>query len=306
MSYKNSVKLLTSNFSLVWKQLLYMLVVCLLVIGVSYGVSRPIIKTLDSAGVLTEIRGIFENIYTAPKEVLSSITNTANHFMEVISSSLGDLWLSITGLFVTLFVVFQILKNISLFTVSNLMFMKMTSFTTIGYTRTLISTLGTSLRFSLAKWVLKIPFALLKFLTLYTFFKTVTSPLSILLGLFAVILVLVVLSSIELSLFTAMAGKLLESGGSAFKAFFLGAKTILKKFARIFSNALVVVLTLVLINVLLGLFTLGVALIITLPASMVFVAVFQLRAYFGAKGDRYYVSSTVIVTPLGEENHIEK
>ena len=46
MSYKNSVKLLTSNFSIVWKQLLYMLSVCLVCFLLAYGVAKPVIEIL--------------------------------------------------------------------------------------------------------------------------------------------------------------------------------------------------------------------------------------------------------------------
>ena len=304
MSYKNSVKLLTSNFSIVWKQLLYMLSVCLVCFLLAYGVAQPVIETLKNEGIVAEFTQVFETIYTAPKDIFNALSNVSVHFTEVLTANFGKLWLSIFATFLFGPVVYQILKNSSMYNVSSIMYMKMTSFVDIGYTRNMISTLWQSIRYAFAKLIYQIPFAMLKILLLYCYFTLAKSALSILFGLFFFFLFLVLISAIETTLFSAMAGKMLDTNGktSAFKAFFVGNVVTFKQFARIFSNALIVVLTLILVNAFLGLFTLGVALLITLPASLVFVSIFELCAYFGAKGERYYLSSTVIATPVKGEN----
>lgn len=308
MSYKNSVKLLTTNFSIVWKQLLYMLVVCLLCFGIAYGVAQPVIKVLNAEGVLSEFGGLFETIYTAPKDIFTTLSNASIHLIEVLTSNFGNLALSIIATFLFAVVIYQLLKNISMYNISSVMYMQMTSFVEVGYTRNLISSLWQCVRYAFAKMIYMIPFAVLKIVTVYTYFTLAKSTLSIIFGLFFVILILVLLSAIEITLFSSMAGKMLDKSGniSAFKAFFSGSGVIFKQFARIFSNAIIVILTLVLINLFLGLFTLGVALLITLPASMVFIAIFELTAYFGAKGERYYLSETTIATPVMDEEKISK
>ncbi len=305
MSYKNSVKLLTSNFSLVWKQLLYMLVTSLAIIGIVYGVAHPIITTLRAEGVLADFSAFFEKIYTSPKDVFSTLSNSVNHLSEVLSHNIGNLWVSM--LFTVLFgvVINSILKNISLFNISNIMYMKMTSFTQVGYFQSLVSTSLVGLRFSLAKFVLKIPISSIKILILYGFFSLVSTPLSVVLGLFIVILLLTLITTFELTIFSAMAGELLSKKGLAFKAFFSGCTHVFKKFWRIFSNSIITILTLMLVNLFLGIFTFGAALLVTLPASYVFVAIFELANYFGARKERYYISNSIIVTPLGEENKID-
>lgn len=305
MSYKNSVKLLASNFSIVYKQLLYMIVVVLSVFGLTYAVSQPIINVLDEAGVISEFSKVFESIYTAPKEVLSALTNASTHLLDVLNQNLTKLLPSFIGVFVFLFVLYQILKNISIYNITSLMFMKMTSFTKLGYTRNLISTLYMSFRFSLVKLIMKIPFVVLKAIILICFFRIVRSPLSIILGLFVVILLLILLSSLELLVFSGMAGKMLEQNCSAFKGFFAGCVSVFKKFSRGFSNSLIAVLTLVVVNLFFGLFTFGVGLLITIPASMLFISIFQLATYFGAIGERYYLTKTIVITPLGEENKFD-
>ncbi len=308
MSYKNSVKLLTTNFSIVWKQLLYMLVICLLCFSIAYGVAQPVIKVLSAEGVLSEFAGLFETIYTAPKDIFTALSNANVHLIEVLTANFGKLALSLLATFFFAVVVYQLLKNISMYNIASVMYMQMTSFLEVGYTRNLISSLWQGTRFAFAKMVYQIPFALLKLVTLYVYFSLAKSSLSIIFGLFFVILILVLLSSIEITLFSSMAGKMLDKGGnaSAFKAFFSGSPVIFKQFARIFSNSIIVVLTLLLVNLFLGIFTLGVALLITLPASMVFVAIFQLTAYFGAKGERYYLTETTIASPVKDKTQENK
>jgi len=300
MSYKNSIKLLSSNFNIVWKQLLYMLVVCIVLFGIGYGFAIPTINLLKSNDVISEIKGIFETIYTAPKDVVNAVSDTFLHLTNVITKNFSKIWLSLLSTTVIIQVLYQLLKNISFYNISSLMHYQMTSFVQVGYSRNLVSTLAQSVRFAFSKLIFSIPFSFLKLAIVYTYFKLASTPIGIFIGLFIVSLALILLSAIELTIFTGHIGHMLEQGGnvSAFKAFFKGTKTVLKKFFRVYSNAIIVVLTIIMINLFLGIFTLGAGLLITLPATMLFIAIFELCAYFGVKGERYYLSSTIIATPL--------
>ena len=303
MSYKNSVKLLTTNFNLVWKELLYMIIVTLLLGAVGYGFAIPTINLLKENNVINELSSIFETIYTAPKEVVISISNTMLHLTNVISNNFSQIWLSLLSTTLIIQFLFQLLKNISFYNLSSLMHLKMSSFVEVGYTRNLISTLRQSTRFSVARIIYKLPFTLLKLLVIFTYFRITSTPLGIFIGLFVVSLILITLTSIELTIFSGMAGYMLDKNGntSAFKALFAGSISIFKTFPRVFSNAIITILTIIALNLFLGIFTLGVALIITLPASILFLATFELCAYFGSKEKRYYITSTTIVTPLKDD-----
>jgi len=308
MSYKNSVKLLTSNFSIVWKQLFYILIICLALSGITYGISIPVFDLLKQQGVTAEFASIFETIYTSPKDLVNTISNTMLHFSNVLSTNFSSIWFSILATTILAPLAYQLLKNISFYNISSLMHMQLSSYVEVGYTRNLISTLGESIRFSFAKLIYKLPFTLLRMVAIFTYFKIISSPILAFIGLFVLVLLLILLSAIEISIFSGMAPKMLETNGniSAFKAFFSGSIVVFKKFARVFSNAIIVVLTLVVINLFLGIFTLGVALLITVPASTLFVAIFQLVSYLNIKGERYYLSKTIIATPLKEDDENKK
>lgn len=308
MSYKNSVKLLISNFKIVWKQLLYMLIVVVVLFALGYASSIPMIDLLKDNGIFNEFSNIFQTIYTAPKDVVNAISTAIEDLVSVVSNNFGNIWFSFFASFFIVGAGFQFLKHISFYNISSLMYMQMSSFVEIGYARTLISTLGQSVRYAFAKLIFQIPFLLIKALILFLYFTIVSTPIGILIGLFVWILLLVIINSIEISLFASMAPKMLSCGGniSAFKAFFTSNKLILKNFARVFSNAIIVTLTLIVLNMFLGVFTIGVALLITLPASTLFKAIFGLTTYFGVNGERYYLSSSVITTPVTEENETIK
>ena len=138
-------------------------------------------------------------------------------------------------IFVAIFV-YKLIKNMSFFNLSSLMHLKMTSFVSIGYTRNFISLFGQSFRYAFAKCVFELPFFALKIVTITTYFNLVSSSFSVILGLFVVSLMLILIYSVEHTLFIGFACKMLDSNGtmSGFKAFFEGNKVIFKNFLKHF------------------------------------------------------------------------
>ena len=68
-----------------------------------------------------------------------------------------------------------------------------------------------------------------------------------------------------------------------------------KDFSKVFSNAIILVLTIIIVNVIIGVFSVGAGLFITIPASMVLVVIFELISYYTTTKQRYYLSPTIIV-----------
>ena len=304
MSYRNSVKLLISNFSIVWKQLLYLLIISLLCFSISYSILIPTIKLIRAEGIISEITSIFETIYTAPSELFTAVQNTGAHLVSCLKANFGTIWPSIFGAIIFARIIFSILKYISYYNVTSVMHMKMTCFVEVGYTRNLISNLSPAFRYAFSRIVYSIPFTVVKALTLVLYFKSASSIISVVIGLFICFMVLIMLSAIETSLFVGHAPTMIEQNGegSAFKAFLVGCKSVFKKYARILSNAIVICITIIVLNLFLGIFTVGSALLITLPASIVFKCIFDLSAYLGATGKRYYLAeNTLAVSNQSEQ-----
>lgn len=296
MSYRNSLKLLISNFSVVWKQLAYALITSAFCFGFAYLTFVPTLNLLKAEGVITEISGIFETIYTSPKNIFTSCQETLIHFLDVIKNNPKIVWGSILGMIFFGHVLFRTLKFISYYNVTYVMNMKMTSYVEVGYTRSLISNFTASLRYALSRLVYSSVFTLLRSLILFLYVHYASGTLSIFLGLFFVVTMLIILSAIEISLFTGHAPLMIEKSGevSAFKAFLLANKTTFKKYPRIISNSIVVEISIIVLNIFLGIFTVGAGLFITIPTTIVFKCIFDNASYFGAKSERYYVSENTI------------
>ncbi len=306
MSYRNSLKLLISNFSTVWKQLLYMLVISTLCFGLAYATLIPTINVLRAEGVLGEFSAIFETIYTAPRDLITACRDAFMHMSNVINANGASLWASILFSILFAYVLFNILKYVSFYNVSYVMQMKMTSFVEVGYTRSLISNFTDALRYAFSRFVYTLPFAILKMLIIFTYLKFATSPLSIILGLFLSSMILIMVYAIEISIFVGHAPTMLEKNGeiSAFKAFLQGNKVVFKNYAKVISNSIVVALSIIVLNIFLGVFTIGAGLFITIPMSIVFKSIFELASYLGSKGERYYVAENTIA--VSKDHNISK
>ena len=295
MSFKNSFRLLTTNFSVVWKQLLYLLIISVFSFGIAYCIFLPALDILKSEGVISQFAEIFETIYTAPKEIITACKDAILHLFEVIKSNFSIIGANVIfSLFFAKFV-FDVLKYISYYNVTNVMYMKLTSYLDIGYTRNLISNIWPSLRYALSRFVLSVPFDLIIAVCLILFLKFISGTLTIIFGLFIFIAIFIVITSIKISLFTPFATVMIEKQYPPFKAFMIGNKKIKKSFTRVFSNAIVAIMTLIVANLFLGVFTVGAGLLITIPATLVFICILNLTSYLGASGERYYLTDTIIV-----------
>ena len=60
MMYRNTFKLIISNFNLVWKILLYLLFSSVCVLGLAYACSLPIINLLHEQGIVTMFVDLFK------------------------------------------------------------------------------------------------------------------------------------------------------------------------------------------------------------------------------------------------------
>ena len=79
-----------------------------------------------------------------------------------------------------------------------------------------------------------------------------------------------------------------------------------KQFKKTFSNAIMIVLTCLFVNMLLSLFTVFSGLIITLPATAVLVAIFGNVVYLSCNAKRYYLNKSVIVNTALTDNKEDK
>lgn len=298
MSYKNSVKLFASNFTLVWKQLLYLLI-CGIIFGVcAYTLGKPIIDLLRANGVFHEIKVLVETVYNDPSEIALNLSELFKHIFNVIFvENFSSVWLILVGLAVFCIIVPYLLLQISCYNINSILYKKLSMNMNVGYLQNGIRNLGKGLIFGLSNILFGLPFVALDILFITIYLTVATSILSAIIGLIVVSLLMIVVNSIKLTLFTCYTGYMVENECSPFVAFGKGFKMTFTKFWKILSTSIAVTLTLILVNGFIALFTFFAGTLISVPATFVFLSIFYLVVYFNTKGERYYLGPNLIINP---------
>lgn len=302
MSFKNSLKLLASNFSVVWKHLVYILITSAITLGLVLAFAGPSVECLKASGWVDKASSIFETVYTESRTIYSVIKEVVSSFFVVLKYNFSEIWYSIIGLIITAYLVPTFFSGIGNFNLSSTSQKKMTSLLNVGYTQNLISNLKPACAYSFVRMIFKLPFDLLKIVVVVTLFNLSTTFITKLLFLFLMCALLIIISTLEMVTFAGFAPYMIEKGGNAFKCFYKSTVPVLKKFEKNFSNAIIIILTCLFVNGLLALFTAFSGLLITIPASLLFIALFGNVVYLSCTGKRYYLSSSIIVNPNIDEN----
>lgn len=300
MIYKNSMKLLTSNFKFVWKQLAYTLVRLAIVLGLSLLVARPIMALLNDGGFFNSIKELGETLYTSPKSFFVEAKNCVILFIDIISGNFNQVWPYVClFLFVILFVN-TFLKSIGKYALTGIAHNNLTALNNTGYCHYIVSHFGAASKYAVARWALDIPFFILKigFVALYC--VSLTSFLMAVILIPVLIVFLVLTFAFQISLYSGITVRMVEGSKNPFSKIAQEYKDS-KNFWKVFSNALVVVFTIIICNIIIGVFSIGAGLLITVPASMVLVVIFELVAYYNSTKQRYYLSPTIIVDPTAEK-----
>lgn len=82
MSYKNTMKLFASNFTLVWKQLLYLVCILFIFSVCSYTIATPVLDLLKNNGIVEDIKLMFNSVYETPSEFALVLVTAQSIFLE--------------------------------------------------------------------------------------------------------------------------------------------------------------------------------------------------------------------------------
>lgn len=297
MLYKNSVKLLTTSFGLVWKQLVYS-IICLAVSLLSaYLFLQPVIDCLTGAGWVKEVTTIFETVYVNFSELGAVVETAFTHFFQIIASNFSSLWFYFLGMFIISFMVPSVMLNYSQFVLCKVSGDQMSSLMQSGYTKTVFENMKQGFLYALSKFIYDLPFTIVKLVIVYLYLTFAKGLVLTIVLLSLASLILLAIESLRITIFSCFAGYSLDTGKNPFKGFFASVKESGKAFGRIFSSSVAVILSIIFINSFIGLFTVLSGLLVTVPASMVFCAIYYNVVYFSVKGKRYYLTNTLIVNP---------
>ena len=304
MSYKNSMKLLTSNFSFVWKQLAYTILRLAIILGLTVLVSRPIVDVLAQEGFVSSLKTLWGTVYTNTGEFFTALKDSIEIFVNTLWSNIGNLWIWV---FLFLFVVVflnSVLRYMGKYTLTYIAHNNFTSLNKCGYAHSFLSNFWKSLKYALCRLLLDLPFMAIKVAFIIAYCSALDNWLLAIIGISLLIILFTITYALQIAMYNNLAVKQITTGKNPFVKMFHTSSSV-KDFFKVFSNAIVIVLTIIVANVVIGVFSFGAGLLITVPASMALVVIFELISYYTATKQRYYLSPTIIVDTL-ESNKIEK
>ncbi len=298
MSYKNSMKLFASNFALVWKQLLYLMCTLLIFSLCSYTITTPIIDLLKDNGIGGDFKLLFNTVYGTPSELALNISDVLKHIITILIENFSSIWLSLVGTILLCFLLPYILTQVSIYNISSILYQKFTMNMDVGYMQNFLRTLKQGLKYAFANLIFVLPFLAIFVVLLEIYLLIANTIISAIIGLIGFMALTIMVLAFKITIFTNYTAYMVENDADAFVSFAKGVAISLKNFWKPMSISIILLLTIIMVNGFIAVFTFFSGLIITIPATYVLIAIYNLVTYFNNKGIRYYLSNTIIYNPV--------
>ena len=306
MAIRRAFRLLTDNFTNVFKLLLYRLVMGALFVGLSYFILdlglRSLLEGEEMKNVLTMVGKFFEALVSGNTGYLSSFRESFLEALKALGAAFAADLGSIIGSFagvVVLYLIFRFLNGMATFGMMSISYDRLSTFGKTSFSAAFFENLGRAVRYHLLYVPLSFVYDVLSLVLCWFFFFYTpsvlgdTSVLTVLLGLSLTIAVYIVLQAVKLTFISSWMPYAGEN-----KKVLAGLRerfTLKVKFMRRFVSYLISVYLMVVLNVVCGFCTLGSFLLITLPASAIYLLWLQLVLYYHENGRKYYLHARKVV-----------
>lgn len=296
MMFRNSVKLLFSNFATVWKLLLYYLIITLIGVGLVAPVFSSVVEVFRSHNffeVLVDLLTTF-NLGTNILSIFASFGTVISTLVAcILDYFVIHTWLAVylTFLFVILLPFLYELGGIA---AGEILYGYMSSQAQVNFTGRIFSSVRKSFKYILAKLLIATPINILIFFLIYKVFALTALGGTIKFAVPLIItVVLCLLVTLRLVLFAGWLPALIVNDCGVWSAFARGIRAVGRRFFRTFSTMLVFVLLNICIDVLFG----SIAFLLLVPLGVYFVYIIDFVMFYGSQGMRYYVDADTIISP---------
>ncbi|MDE6398454.1 MAG: hypothetical protein K2L51_03945 [Clostridiales bacterium] len=299
MAFKNALKMLATRFGLIWVLLLYMLITGVLVASLSIPFAVPVVRAFRNAGVGKQIADFFGSMTGGDGvdvwyDKLYAIVQTMK------SSLLGNKWAAFwggTGVVLVLIIGFRFIFGLYEIPLTDVLEGAMSSNARIGFAGRFVARLGKSGKFVLCKILYTVAFDVVTVLIVFGLFDLFNVQVLKYFAPFLIMAVYLALLALRYSVIAMWAPAVVIGEYGIFRAFGFSAKRTFRYKGSVFCSYLVAWTLIIAINVPIGLFTFGAGLILTVPASLLFINLLNMTVYYGKNGKRYYTDSATVVTP---------
>lgn len=299
MAFKNAFKILIEKFGLVWMLLLYIFALAVILVSVSMAFMIPIYRAFLNAGIIEQCTVLFSSITGGESinrwfEIIREIGGSISQLLkENFSLRLNStLWLTLVVVFA-----YRFLLGLYELPLISVLEGAMSSNARIGFGGQLIAKLGKSSRFTLVKMLYTILFDATTAGIVYGLFKLLDIAEISVFAPFIIMFVFILMTALRYTLIAMWSPKIIVDDGKIFASFGFSVRQAGKNFGSIFAYFLVAWVLIIAFNIFVGLFTLGVGLLISIPTSMLLISILNMTLYYGKNGKRYYVDGAIVTPP---------
>ena len=298
MNIKNALMICARNFVLIWKQMVYTLILVVLVGLCLWGTLTPVFDMLTEAGWFTLLADYLESIYTKPSDVAMGFEMIMSRLWVLFVDNAPSLW----GNYITSILLIVLIPNVALsvatYTAGDLVNAKLCSSVNYGWIHRFLSSLKYSLPYALVDTLTRLPALALQILAFLLYGTLAKSWIMATLLLPALILAILAVGSIRHTLTMWFLPEYLIVGGNVFKCLGRNCKLVFKNFSRLSLSTFMLYLVEFAGVMLLTVFTLGAGLVLLIPAVPVVNVAYSFICYYQSNSMRYYIDSNTIVNPV--------
>ncbi len=299
MAFKNAFKILIEKFGLVWMLLLYVFVLAVILVSVSMAFMIPIYRAFLNAGIMEQFTILFESVTNGESlnrwfEIIRGIGDSVSQLLkENFSLRLNStLWLTLVVV-----VAYRFLLGLYELPLISVLDGAMSSNARIGFGGQFIAKLGKSSCFTLVKMMYTVLFDAATMGIMYGLFKLLDVAAVSMFAPFIIMLAFILLTALRYTLIAMWSPRIVTDNGKIFASFGFSVKQAGKNLGSMYAYFLVSWVLIIAFNIFVGLFTIGVGLLISIPTSMLLISVLNMTLYYGKNGKRYYVDGAVVTPP---------
>ena len=156
MIYKNTIKILFSNFSLVWKMMLYFLLVFAVSGGLLFMFINPILKTIESAGFFESFVDLYSSFVTNLDipVFFQNLSSYIDNLLQFMLDNISTLWFWFLGIVFVSFFLISFLLSLANMAICNSLHLYIGSMNKQGFFTSFGECFGKSLKFQTSEYQL--------------------------------------------------------------------------------------------------------------------------------------------------------
>ena len=302
MRFRNAFRMVVNNFGNVYKLLLFRLVTNILFLSLSYAVItlglHVILYSTEAHKIIELLGEFFKSLSSGGTEFLSGFSTAFNQaiadFLALLSERIGEIVGSVVGV-ALLYLVSRFVSGTSMLAMGTILNDKMETYGNTRFASAYFKNLTRATLYHLAYVPVSFIYDLAALVVCWFFFLYTPSFLpswgfvTVFIGLALSMTAFICLQALKMTFISAWIPGIVTDGKGVFTAC-RDSFHMVKGFAGRFSGFLVAIYLIVIVNILCAACTFGSSLLITIPASYLFLLSLQFVNYYEDTGKKYFLS----------------